>query len=86
MLVAMAQEAKAERRPRASSAASVVSMNAWACLTVGAAAWDGTFSVRGALVDGLVGVTGLRGATIGIDQVLPLAPVVFADLGITITE
>ncbi len=42
--------------------------------------------LRGARLDELIGVTGLRGATIGLDQLLPLAPAVFADLGITIAE
>ena len=42
MLVAMAQEAKAERRPRVSREPSALSMKAWASLTVGAAAKAGT--------------------------------------------
>ncbi len=42
--------------------------------------------LRGANIDEIIGVTGLRGATIGVDQLLPLAPAVFADLGITIDD
>lgn len=42
--------------------------------------------LRGALVLSIRGVAGLRGATIGADQVVPLAPAVFADLGITIAD
>lgn len=41
-------------------------------------------SLCGARVERITGTTGLRGTTIGVDQVLPLAPAVFADLGITI--
>jgi uncharacterized protein YjbI with pentapeptide repeats len=40
--------------------------------------------LRGARVERITGVTGLRGAIIGVDQVLPLAPAVFSDLGISI--
>jgi uncharacterized protein YjbI with pentapeptide repeats len=42
--------------------------------------------LRGALLTDPRGVTGLRGATIGVDQVLPLAPAVLADLGITVAD
>lgn len=42
--------------------------------------------LRGARVMSIRGVAGLRGASIAPDQVLPLAPSVFADLGITIMD
>lgn len=42
--------------------------------------------LRGARLGSVTGVTGLRGATIGVDQVLALAPAVFADLGLTIAD
>jgi len=42
--------------------------------------------LRGALVVSVRGVAGLRGATIGSDQVIPLAPAVYADLGITVAD
>ncbi len=42
--------------------------------------------LRGARLGFVSGIAGLRGATIGVDQVLVLAPAVFADLGIKIAD